>query len=175
MATPKFERLIHNVKNNTMVYRFYDLVDVPEDINLVGISQKYSNDLTVKTWIDYLQSHERELKMEFTGGKFDAVRMKAVLMIALQNSVNNAIEYLASLQNFLAKEEADEQKRRDAVLGIEDEPIIGDVAESSEIIEPAPQEPLEPPAPQEPLEPPAPQEPLEETPVTNSRPKNKKR
>jgi hypothetical protein len=163
MAIPKFERLIHNVKNNTMIYRFYDLVDVPEDIDLVGISQKYSNDLTVKTWVAYFQSHERELKMEFTGGKFDAVKMKAVLISALQNAVNNAIEHLSSLRTFLAKEEADEQKRRDAVLGIEDEPIIGDVAEKGVLTGSTPMEPEEP-VPEEPV----PEEPIPQ-PVTASR------
>ncbi len=130
---PKFKRTMHNYETHKMTYRFTDLVDIPVELDLPSLRNKYSNNLEVTTWIDKIQVEEHEIPIEFTDGAFDADKMKATVISHGYNARNNAIEYLSRLQNFLAAEEAKAEADRRAAEGYDDaELIMGDVAEEGE-------------------------------------------
>ena len=172
MALPKAKRIIHHVEERTMSYRFSDLVDIPENINLEELKQLYPTNIELHGWIGQVDQVVRNIPMEFTNNQFDQEKMRASVLSNLQNVVNNAIEYLGRIENFVAAQEAKRVEEELLQQGIESDPIIGDDAEEVVIEEVR----LELPAPEEPVEEIPAEEPVvEEQPVVNARPNKNRR
>jgi hypothetical protein len=140
MATPKAKRIFHNIEENTMTYRFTELIDIPEELDLdyvtrltheVADQAEYPPPTIVRGWIEALTKAEREIKMEFSGGKFDPDKMKIKVEAELRNVVATAELHLVDVTNYrdskVAKIEASEREQR----GNEPELMVDDI--SSEV------------------------------------------
>lgn len=130
MATPKAKRTLHNFEDNTMTYRFSNLVVIPETLNLEQFSSLYWSHPLVSVWLPAIRDQEVSLPIEFNqDGSFNAVKMKEKVQTKLTEFATSALLAMNSVQAFI-QAKADEAAQAEIIsVAQEDNIIINDIAE----------------------------------------------